>query len=234
MKVLVTQSNFLPWRGFFATLFSVDKVVFLENVQYTKRDWRNRNIIRNSLESEIGCWISVPIAGGGSRSQLISEVKIDELEKFTSKFLNKFHGVYKNANFFEDAHQLFKTFDESNHDTSLSALNIRLIKAIVFRLGIEVEIDTVSLSSGTLDPSQRILDIVLAQGADTYLTGPAAKDYLNESLFQEHNVDVSYANFSLLPKGERMMSNLGFEFSIIDTIARLGFDETRNLTCIKI
>jgi hypothetical protein len=234
MKLMVTQSNFLPWRGFFASLFSVDKIVFLENVQYTKRDWRNRNIIRDSLEKDDGSWVSVPIIGGGSRSQLVCEAKIDGLDEFYSKFVNKFENVYQKANFFREGSSLFNAFLDNKGDVSLSGLNIRLIKEVICRLEIKIQIDAVYQASGSSDPSQRILEIVLAHGGKTYLTGPSAKNYLNESLFQENEVKVSYANFSHLPNAGRMMSSLGYEFSIIDTIARLGFDETRKLTCVEV
>ena len=234
MKVMVTQSNFLPWRGFFASLFSVDKIVFLENVQYTKRDWRNRNILRKNLEDEKGCWISVPIIGGGSRSQLLSDVKIDGLEQFYSKFINKINNVYKKADFFSELFTLQSVFLDNKGDNSLSALNIRLIKEICYRLKINIEFDSVCQASNSPDPSQRILEIVMAHKGETYVTGLAAKNYLNNNLFMENNIKISYITFSRLPKGERMMSDLGYEFSIVDTIARMGFEKTRELTCVEI
>ena len=234
MRIMVTQSNFLPWRGFFASLYSVDKIVFLENVQYTKRDWRNRNIFRHSLERDEGRWVSVPIIGGGSRSQLLCEAKIDGLEEFYSKFVNKFECVYQKAKFYQEVSNLFNAFLVNKGEVGLSALNIRLIKEIICRLEIKIEVDEVTEASDSIDPSQRILEIVLAHGGETYLTGPSAKNYLNENLFRENDVRVSYANFSHLPNGERMMSSLGYEFSIVDTIARMGFDGARKLTCVEI
>ena len=224
MKVMVTQSNFLPWRGFFASLFSVDKIVFLENVQYTKRDWRNRNILRKNLEDEKGCWISVPIIGGGSRSQLLSDVKIDGLEQFYAKFINKIENLLT----------LQSVFLDNKGDNSLSALNIRLIKEISKRLKISIEFDSVCQPSSSKDPSQRILEIVMAHRGQTYVTGLAAKNYLDNNLFMENNIKISYINFSRLPKVKRMISDLGYEFSIVDTIARMGFEKTRELTCVEI
>jgi hypothetical protein len=234
MKIMITQSNFLPWRGFFASVFSVDKIVFLENVQYTRRDWRNRNIIRDSLGTDKGSWISVPIVGGGSRSQLLGAAKIDHFEDFCAKFVNKFESVYQKAPYFHEVSKLFNAFDSRKGDFSLSELNIRIIKEIVCSLKINIQIDAVYEASAATDPSQRILDILLAHGGDSYLTGPSARSYLNESLFQDNEIKVSYANFSHLPNGERMMSSLGYEFSIIDTIARFGFDRTRKLTCVEV
>lgn len=231
---MVTQSNFLPWRGFFASLFSVDKIVFLENVQYTKRDWRNRNIIRDNFEDEKGCWISVPIIGGGSQSQLLGDAKVHGLEEFYLKFINKIKNVYKKADFLSDVLILQNAFVDNKGDNGLSALNIRLIKEIIYRLEINIEIDSVYQPSNNTDPSQRILEIVMAHRGETYLTGPSAKNYLNDNLFKENNIKISYIDFSRLPKGERMMSDLGYEFSIVDTIARMGFERTRELTCVDI
>ena len=74
-KVLITQSNYIPWKGYFSAISKVDVFVVYDEMQYTKRDWRNRNLIKtpNGLK-----WLSIPVEVKGKYFQKINETKVSD------------------------------------------------------------------------------------------------------------------------------------------------------------
>src|ERR1700730_393932 len=73
--VVITQSNYLPWRGYFDLLRSADEVILLDSVQYTRRDWRNRNRIKTSSGP---VWLTIPVEVKGRYHQPIDEVRVSD------------------------------------------------------------------------------------------------------------------------------------------------------------
>ena len=236
MKILVTQSNFFPWRGFYTMLLNVDKVIFLDNVQYTKRDWRNRNIFRRNLKTNEGQWITMPVVGGGSQTQSISQVLVADYPKFIENFFNKMKSVYGKSEYFTEMKAIIDwcSIFQSNQFVYLSEFNRLLTSKIADNLGLPVKMYSELLPDFKTEPSQRILDIVIKHGGSVYLTGPKAKSYLDNSRFLERNIEVRYADFKKLPLADGSHSSLGYEFSILDSISRLGLKKTRESISVKL
>ena len=77
MKVAISQSNYLPWRGYFDQINFVDHFVRYDEVQYTRRDWRNRNRIKTSQGLT---WITVPVVTKGLFSQRVDETQVSDAD----------------------------------------------------------------------------------------------------------------------------------------------------------
>ena len=75
MKIAISQSNYLPWRGYFDLIKNVDEFIFFDEVQYTRRDWRNRNLIRMNNEKK---WLTIPVSSKGNYNETISKIKINK------------------------------------------------------------------------------------------------------------------------------------------------------------
>ena len=75
MKIAISQSNYIPWAGYFKLIESVDKFIFLDNVQYTRRDWRNRNTIKINNKKR---WLTIPVQTKGKYKSKISEIFVSE------------------------------------------------------------------------------------------------------------------------------------------------------------
>jgi hypothetical protein len=133
MITAIIQSNYLPWKGYFDIIHDVDTFVFLDDVQYTRGDWRNRNKVKTPGGVK---WISVPVLGG--INQLIYQVKIDYSQDWREKHKNTLHHSYASAPYYDSyKSEIFKIFSEKFD--YLSELNLFSIKIISKILGMETK-----------------------------------------------------------------------------------------------
>ena len=101
-KIAILQPNYIPWKGYFDLIAYVDHFVILDDVQFTKRDWRNRNLIKTSQGTQ---WITVPVISKGKYDQKINEVLIDG-NSWRQEHLNSFKANYSRAKYFDQIYQL--------------------------------------------------------------------------------------------------------------------------------
>ena len=216
MKAAIIQSNYLPWKGYFDIIHDVDVFVFLEDVQYTHRDWRNRNKIKTPGGVK---WISVPVLGG--INQLIYEAKIDYSQDWREKHKQTLHHSYASASFYSTYQsEIFEIF--SKKFNSLSELNIFSIKKISKILGIETKFfNSKDLhNDGTKD--DKLINICQTIGADSYLSGPAARNYIENGKFSTAKIELCYKDYSGYPDYPQLWGNFESMVSIIDVIFNCG------------
>lgn len=196
-KVFISQSNYIPWIGYFDAINSADEFVVLDNVQYTKNDWRNRNRINTADGIK---WLSVPVYTKGRFPQKIKEAKICN-HFWAKKHLKALQFNYSKSPFFKDVFPLFEELYLSKKYTHLSELNYDLILLLCKLLGIKTKITRAEVYGWEgKNKTEAIINICKKTGATTYLSGPAAKAYLNEGLFeaagiQLHYIDYAYTKF---------------------------------------
>ena len=215
-KAAIIQSNYIPWLGYFDIIHDVDIFVFLEDVQYTKNDWRNRNKIKTPKGTE---WITVPVLGG--IHQKIFETKIDNSKLWTKKHKQAIHANYaatENYTCYKD--DIFEIYDRK-FDT-ISELNIYAIKKICNLLDIETEF----VNSKDLDVSgrkdDRVIEICREIGADYYLSGPAAKDYIENDKFLDACIKLEYKSYEGYPEYKQLWGEFTRYVSVIDLIFNCG------------
>lgn len=215
--VAVLQSNYLPWKGYFDLIHDVDLFVFYDDVQYTKNDWRNRNRIKTPSGPQ---WLTVPV--GGHIHRLVCEVEIRDRawpEKHW-KTLRQNYGRAPHfatyAGFFEDM-LLGRTWD------NLSDLNQTLIRGITRDLlGIGTEFAD-SRAYGTSGRGQdRLLGLLKALGAAVYVSGPAARAYIEEPVFARSGIEVRYKSYEGYPQYPQFHPPFVHEVSIVDALFHLG------------
>lgn len=221
MKVGIIQSNFLPWRGYFDFIREVDLFILHDDLQYTKGDWRNRNKIKTPQGAR---WITVPVHYHQT-DQLIEETTIDDSKPWARSMLNKIRNSYQNAPHFE----LY--FSELNNlllksAASISDLNLRLINWVCAHL----EIDTPVTFSREYHPqgakTERLISILEQVNASTYLSGPAAKAYLEPELFEQAGIHLEYKVYDY-PEYEQLYPPFDPAVSVIDLLFMMG-KESRN------
>jgi hypothetical protein len=216
MKAAIIQSNFFPWRGYFDVIHDVDTFVFLDDVQYTHHDWRNRNKVKTPGGVK---WISVPIQGG--INQKICEASIDYSQDWRDKHKHTIHHSYASAPFYASySSEIFEIF--SKKFETISELNIFSIKKISKLLGIE----TIFLNSKDLKidgvKDDKLIKICQIIGADSYLSGPAAKDYIENNKFNAAKIELLYKDYSGYPEYSQLWGNFEAAVSIIDVIFNCG------------
>jgi hypothetical protein len=217
-KVAILQSNYIPWKGYFDLIASADKFILYDDVQFTKNDWRNRNIILCNGKPE---WISIPV---GSRiHRLIRDVELPK-GHWKENHFSKIRQCYRGTPYFEEITDLLRPFYETTDTVNtLSELNRCLIQRICNYLGIMTPIywswDFTTSSTGQ---SERLVELCLLAGADVYISGPAAKAYLNELIFQKAGIEVMWFDYSGYPAYEQMSDAFIHNVSIVDLMYNCG------------
>lgn len=230
-KILITQSNYIPWKGYFDGINTADVFVVYDEMQYTKRDWRNRNKIKTQNGAQ---WISIPVEVKGKYFQKINETKVSD-PSWGQKHWNSIRHNYSKAPFFKEYAEIFEELYLNNQEEYLSKINIAFIEAINKILGIETEIIWSKDLDLRGDKSEKLLNICLdLQGTD-YYSGPAAKNYMDVELFEKNGVHVHWFDYSGYPEYNQMFGEFDHEVSILDLIFNEGpaaknFMKSFNLT----
>jgi len=218
-KVAILQSNYIPWKGYFDLINMVDEFILYDDVQYTKNDWRNRNIIKtaNGLQ-----WLTIPVNFKGKSSQKIKEAKISNF-RWCGKHWKSISQNYAKAEFFSRYREIFEgLYRDCEGEEFLSKVNFRFLKAICRILGIDTEI-TWSMDYALAEgKTERLVALCMDAGATRYISGPAAKDYMEEGLFEEAGIMLSYIDYSGYPPYTQLFGEFRHRVSVIDLIFNEG------------
>ncbi|MDB9788795.1 WbqC family protein [Candidatus Thioglobus sp.] len=222
-KIAILQSNYIPWKGYFDLINSVDEFIIYDDMQYTKRDWRNRNKIQtpNGLQ-----WLSIPVIVKGKYFQKISKTKISD-NNWGKKHWNVLKQNYSKAQHFKESKDVFEDLYLNNKDECLSQVNYKFIGAINKILGISTKIRWSSEFDLTDGQSEKLLGICKDCDADVYLSGPFAKDYLDENIFIQNNIKVEWMNYSNYPKYQQLFKPFEHQVTILDLIFNEGENATK-------
>ena len=218
----MTQSNYIPWKGYFDYINSVDEFYFYDDVQYTKQDWRNRNMIKSPAGTE---WLSIPV--GSKRSRLICEVKIEQ-HGWQRSHWGKITQYYKDAPYFKRYKEFFKEIYLGTTWTNLSDMNQTIIKRIAVEL---LDITTTFSDSRPFNLSgekeKRYIPLLKEVGCTTFLSGPSAKNYLTEETMEKEGIKLEWMDYEGYPEYHQLYPPFEQRVSIIDLIFNEGPD-TKN------
>ncbi len=218
-RVAISQSNYIPWKGYFDAIAGVDEFVLLDEVQFTRRDWRNRNRILVNGEPH---WLTIPVQTRGRYTQRIDETLVSGGD-WASAHLRTIEMAYARAPHREwMLEMLGSAWSVAAGMDRLSAVNRTFIERINELLGISTPLRWSSEFDSRPDPTDRLVDICTALQATTYVSGPAAKAYLDESRFEDVGIDVEYLDYSGFPEYAQLASTFRHDVSIVDTLCMLG------------
>jgi WbqC-like protein family len=219
-RVAIVQSNYVPWRGYFDLIRSVDEFILLDDAQYTKRDWRNRNRIKTPDGTR---WLSIPVQVSGRYTQSISETRIAD-EDWSRSHWDLIRSTYANAPTFDLYGEFIRDLYASATSPYLSDINRHFLEAIKEALGI----DTPLVDSRVYDPrgmkDERLLDLCLKAGAEEYVSGPSARAYLDEERFEARGVRVTWFEYGPYPEYDQIHPPFVPEVSILDVLLCGGAD----------
>ena len=217
-KVAILQSNYIPWRGYFDLISYVDEFILFDDVQYTKRDWRNRNIIKTSNGSQ---WLSIPVQAKGRYKQKIKDTLIVKESNWKTDHLKSIIGAYKKSTYFSEIINLLEPVYDRNF-LFLSEVNREFIVTICNYLGIDTEI-TLSSDYKLIDgKSERLAGLVEQANGTDYISGPAAKKYLDLSVFKEKDINVSWFSYDGYTEYKQLWGDFIGNVSIIDLLFNCG------------
>jgi WbqC-like protein family len=223
MRIAILQSSYIPWKGYFDLIHSVDEFVLYDDVQYTRRDWRNRNKIKTPNGP---AWLTIPVNTTGHYLDAIKDVTISELS-WRAKHWRMLTANYAKSPYFRQYADVFERVYLQTDDTRLSAVNHRFITAICEILGIQTKV-TWSMDYELVDgKTDRLVGICRQAGATTYLSGPAARSYIEVEKFHAANVDVVYFDYSGYPEYGQRFPPFDHHVTVLDLIFNEGPAATR-------
>ncbi|MFC1511846.1 WbqC family protein [Candidatus Latescibacterota bacterium] len=219
-RVAILQSCYIPWKGYFDIIGSVDEFVLYDEVQYTKQDWRNRNRIKTPRGLR---WLTIPVKSKGRFAQKISDTIIDSPD-WAKRHLDTIIHYYASAPHFQpmidDLRALYETVREKQY---LSEVNRHFLVSIAAWLGLTTVITDSKDYELIGDRNERLVNICLQAGATEYLCGTAAKTYLDVARFNDAGITVRWMDY----RGYREYSQLYsppfvHEVSILDLLLNVG------------
>lgn len=221
-KIAILQSNYIPWKGYFDLINMVDEFILYDDMQYTRRDWRNRNKIKTHNGP---IWLSIPVQVKGKYFQKINETIINEADWNKKHWQTIVHNYYK-AKYFKEYKELFEHLYLSCDEKFLSQINYKFIVAINKILGIQTKLRWSSEFDLVDGQTEKLLGICKQSNADIYLSGPAAKDYFDEALAKQENIKVEWMDYKSYKEYEQLYLPFEHSVSILDLI----FNEGPNAT----
>ena len=217
MKLVGHQPEFLPWLGFFHKLTLGDAYMVVDNVQFKKKHFENRNRIRARDGAQ---WITVPVQTQGRFEQRINEVAIDNRTPWRRKVLKSIELNYAKAPHFAEYWPFFSAALGRERE-SLAELNEELIRGCIDFLGIEVDIFKSSELGVDAQGTDLIVAMCEAVGAATYVSGQSGKEYLDEDALGRSGVSLVYQTFKH-PQYRQVAEPFIPQMSVIDLLFNEG------------
>lgn len=227
-KVAISQSNYIPWKGYFDGIAAVDEFVLYDDMQFTKRDWRNRNKIKTSKGLK---WLTIPVDVKGKYLQKIKDTKVSD-PQWTTHHLNMLKSHYKEAPCFKEILPFLEHMYAQARDLIfLTDVNYLFMTNIAQYLGISSQISRSSdyLVDMSLEKSERLVDLCIQLNATDYYSGSAATNYLDESLFAQHDINVHYFDYSGYPVYEQLHGDFEHGVTIVDLLFHKGMQSNNYL-----
>ncbi len=222
-RVVITQSNYIPWKGYFDAINTADQFIIYDDMQYTRRDWRNRNKIKTK---DGLLWLTIPVEVKGKYFQKINETVVSDPD-WGKQHWKTIQFNYSKAPFYKNYQEKFEEFYLKNDKKYLTEINHALILIVNEILGIKTEISFSSDFELAEGKTERLVDLCKKVGATDYYSGPAAKGYMDESLFDAEGIKVHYFDYSGYPEYHQLHGEFAHDVSIIDLLFNEG-ENARN------
>lgn len=217
-KVAIVQSNYIPWKGYFDLINLVDEFILFDDMQYTRRDWRNRNRIK-SRQGPI--WLTIPVEVKGKYLQKINETIISDPKWNHLHWKTVVHN-YSRAEYFHVYRELFEDLYLGSRERYLSQVNHRFLVAICKILGINTRISWSTDYDLAEGKTERLVALCRQANAPEYVSGPTAKGYIEEELLASEGISLSYMDYSGYPEYNQFFPPFEHKVSIIDLIFNEG------------
>jgi glutaredoxin-related protein len=228
-KVAILQSNYIPWKGYFDMIAAVDEFILYDDTQFTKNDWRNRNLIKTPQGVK---WMSVPV--GQDIRRRICDVELSP--EWQVKHWKILHSNYRRASFFDEVASWLEPLYMMETHTRLSAMNRTFMEAICNYMGIKTRItncwDYLPVHNQT--KTARLVSICEQAGATHYLSGPAAQAYIATEMFDEASIELRWFDYADFPEYPQLWGEFVHGVTILDLLFNCGKDAHRYMRNIKL
>lgn len=216
--IVILQSSYVPWKGYFDLIAVADEFILLDDAQYTRRDWRNRNRIKTAQGTQ---WLTIPVdLSKGSRVP-IAEVEVAD-PSWAAQHWETVRRAYARAPHFERYADRVEEAYRTAPGPRLSAINRHFLELGCELLGITTPL-TWSMDYGVdARRTERLVELVAAAGGDLYISGPAAKAYLDEEVFRARGIAVRWADYAGYPEYPQVHPPFDHYVSFLDLVFCAG------------
>ncbi|OGO27356.1 MAG: hypothetical protein A2W33_08100 [Chloroflexi bacterium RBG_16_52_11] len=191
---VILQPSYIPWRGYFHQVQKAELFVFYDDVQYDKRSWRNRNRIKTASSTR---WLSIPVHSRGAQTEHIpiNQIRICWDTPWNVEHWKTIEHAYRKAPYFEVLAPEIYGFYHLHYEL-LADFTTEFTQALARMLGIT---HTHFIRSSTLavegQKTDRLINILKQVGATHYISGPAARDYIEEDKFKSAGISLEYMEY---------------------------------------
>ncbi len=217
-RVAIVQSSYVPWKGYFDLMRRVDEFILLDDVQYTRRDWRNRNRVKTPQGLT---WITIPVESKGNYRRAIRDIRVSD-PTWSDRHWTTLRHTYSKAPSFAEYESRVEALYAGASQERLSEVNFHFLIALRDLLGITTPITWSMDYDAPGRQSEKLLGLCERTGATEYLSGPSAQAYLDEALFVERGIEVIWMDYSGYPEYEQLHPPFEHRVSALDLLFHTG------------
>jgi hypothetical protein len=217
-KVAISQSNYIPWKGYFDSIHMMDEFILYDDMQYTKRDWRNRNQIKTPEGLH---WLTISVEVKGKFFQKINETKVSD-PSWNKSHWSTLKQFYSQSSCWNETKDFIGELYSTATSEYLSEINYHFLKGICSFLKITTPLRFSSEFTLGEGKTERLVNICKQVNATDYYTGPAAKNYMDEDLFTKENICVHYFDYSGYEEYPQVYPPFEHGVSVLDLILNTG------------
>lgn len=228
MIITIHQPEHLPWLGLFNKISKADKFVILDNVQFRKNYFQNRNRIMGSNGVQ---FVNVPTKTKGHMDSILANMEIaaDGANiKWKEKYLRTIQMSYSRHPYYSDVYPLLEAAIQTETNL-LCEINLAIIKSFADKLDIHPEYIRASEMELSGAKSDLILDICETLGADVYIAGPSGRDYLNVQSFADAGITVKYNDYAHPVYPQRKAKEFESHLAALDLFMNCGWEEGKRI-----
>lgn len=224
MIIVGHQPQYLPYIGIFNKIAKADKFIFVENIQFNKKSWQNRTLIK--MKKGGTCYLTIPVYSKGNFFQNIKDAKIVK-NNWRKKHLKTIEQNYNNCIGFNDVFP--KIIECYNRNSEfLIDLTIPLMEMIMKILNINIPIFHASQLNVHGTKTELLVDICKKTKCHTYLSGMGAKNYFNPEVFKRNSLNHKFNLFSH-PKYTQLGDDFVEGIAIIDLLFNEGVNKSNKI-----
>ena len=218
-RIAIVQSSYIPWKGYFDLIRASDEFILLDDVQFTKRDWRSRNRIKTQHGP---AWLTIPVRNKGLYRQLITDTYVSE-PRWGASHWAALCANYARTPFFQAyADVIASLYQPRPGDERLSDVNYRFITALCGLLGITTPIRWSTDYDAPAGRNERLVELCEKAGATDYLSGPTARGYLDEAMFTARGLRVEFADYNGYREYPQPWPPFDHQVSVLDLLFCTG------------
>src|SRR5208283_4675860 len=220
----ILQPSYLSWPGHFYWMKNSDVFILLDDVQYTRQDWRNRNYIKGPNGKQL---LTVPVHWYGNSYCAINKITVDNKQNWAGRHLNALRLAYGRAPHFKEYFPYFEMIFSKNWEF-LSDLTVATMKDLAAFLDIRPRFVISSDLSITADnTTEKLVKLCQAVGADTYLAGRRGYDnYIDHKLFHGAGIGITVKDYQPI-EYPQLWGGFTSHLSVVDLLFNCGKDSPK-------